>query len=589
MTPQPITPTWNLTDLYSGMDDPKIEVDFSACEALIRELQEYRGKIAALSATEMLTLIKSQEALALKTNRIGVYASLMAATNVDVPEVTRFEKKLEARMIQLSKETIFIEVEMAQLPESKWQELLRAPELKDYKKTLEDTYKEAKHTLSEPEEKILAEKSQTSSHALLHLFSITTDTLMVEWQGEKKPLEEIAPLLRDPDNQVRKQAVFAIHAALNTNSKTTPAVFNALVQDKEISDRLRGYEYPEERRFNSDDVEKDTVYALIEAVNKSSNLVERYYTLKKKILKTDTLYWWDRYAPLPKPKKEISPEDGKTMVLEAFGDFAPQVRDIATGMFDKAHIDWFPSNKKRGGAFCQFGTPESYPYVLLNYTNDVTDVMTLAHELGHAVHDVLVKDTNVFFQMHPSLALAEIASTFSEFLLFDKLLSGDLTKEDKIALLMGQIEDNFATVHRQIAMFQFEQAVHTKRRQDGELSKDQIDDLWHEIIKRPFGNSLEWTDEHKNFWMYIPHVFNWPFYVYSYAFAQLCTLAIYKTYKEKGSEMVENYLDILRRGGSMSPKDNLALAGFDVSTPDFWQSGLAMIEDYITQLEAELA
>ncbi|HEY1074147.1 MAG TPA: M3 family oligoendopeptidase [Patescibacteria group bacterium] len=589
MTQQSITPTWNLNDLYSGMDDPKIEEDFSAAEALVRELQDYRGKIATLNPSEMLTLIKSQEALALKSNRLGVYASLLSATNVEVPEVTRFEKQLDARMIQLGKETIFIEVEMAQLPEPKWQEFLNAPELNAYKKTLEDTYREAKHTLSEPEEKILAEKSQTSSQALLHLFSITTDTLMVDWNGEKKPLEEISPYLRDPDKAIRKQAVFAIHAALNTNSKTTPAVFNALIQDKEISDRLRNYDYPEERRFNSDDVEKDTVYALIEAVNKSSHLVERYYTLKKKILGEDTLHWWDRYAPLPKPKKEISPEEGKEMVLAAFEEFSPQVREIANGMFEKAHIDWFPSNKKRGGAFCQFGTPESYPYVLLNYTNDVNDVMTLAHELGHAVHDVLVKDTNVFFQMHPSLALAEIASTFSELLLFDKLLAGDLTKEDKIALLMGQIEDNFATVHRQIAMFQFEQAVHTKRRTDGELSKDQIDDLWHEIIKKPFGDSLVWTDEHKNFWMYIPHVFNWPFYVYSYAFAQLCTLAIYKTYKEKGSEMVENYLDILRRGGSMAPKDNLALAGFDVSTPDFWQNGLKMIEDYIAQLEAELA
>jgi oligoendopeptidase F len=589
MTQTDLNTQWNLQDLYAGMDDPKIEADHKAAGELVEELKAYRDKVPSLSSDELLKLIHTKEELYKKLHRIGAFAGLLESTHVGDAEVTRFSKKMDERMIELQKEIIFIEVEFTRVDEKKWHEWLSALQLKEYELTLMHYQKEAKHVLTEAEEKVLAETSQTGWQALSHLFSITTNTLCMQWDDKQITLEEALTKLRDPDATTRKKAAMAIHTALKTNDKTTPAIFNSLVQDKSIRDRLRKYEYPEQSRLEGEDVDKATVDALISAVNESSTIVERYYALKKQILKTDQLYWWDRYAPLPKPIITISTDEAKQMVLDAFHAFSPEVHKIAEGMFEKRHIDWMPSETKRGGAFCQFGAYGEYPYVLLNFTSDLNDVMTLAHELGHAVHDVLAQDNNNWMNVWAPLAEAEIASTFAEMLLFDRLIeSKDITKEDRIALLMGAIEDNFATVHRQIAMYEFERSIHVKRREEGELSKEQIDELWHEHIKKPFGDSLTWTDEHKNYWMYVSHIFNSPFYVYSYAFAQLCTLAIYQQYKEKGADFVPTYLQLLKTGGSKTPKDNLAQAGLDIDKPEFWSNGLAIISKYVDQLEAEL-
>lgn len=578
---------WNLSDYYKSLDDPNIEADFSKASQIIQELTQHRDNIALLTSSELLQLIQQWEQVNLLFDNIGSYAGLLESTNVGVADVTRFSKKIQERITNAIEPMIFIETELSHLTEKQWQTHLKAPELKDYRKFLEKIYISSKHTLSEVEEKILNQKSLTSREALNHLFSVTTNTLEVSWDDAVITLEELINKMSDADPTVREKAAKQLTKSLNTNEKTTPAILNALVQDKAISDRLRNYEYPEQARFHGDDVDKATVSAMLEAVDKKRSIIGRYYALKKQILGLEKLHWWDRYAPLPEAKTKIPLEQGKQMVIDAFTAFSPETGEIVTSMFDKQHVDWLPNKTKRGGAFCSYGSREVYPYVLLNYTNTPRDVATVAHELGHAIHDVYASQENVHLQAHASLALAEIASTFGESLLLRKLLaSNSITKQDRIALLMASIEDRFATVFRQVSMFQFEQQLHARYREEGELSKDQIDSLWHETMKRGFDDQLIYTDEHKNSWMYVGHIFHWPFYVYSYAFAQLCTLALVKQYQEEGNAFVPKYLKILKAGGSLSPKDNLARAGLDVADTAFWEKGLQTMEEMVQELEA---
>lgn len=584
--------SWNLDHLYGSIDDLQIDRDFARIDEISEKIKTYRGRMASLNPSELYEFLKIGEERSELMQQIGLYAGLLESTNVGVAEITRFDKKIEEAMVRRATDTLFASVELARLPEEKWQEFLNSPELAEYRHFLELTYKEAQHTLTEPEEKILTEKSQTSNSALNHLYSITTNTLEVEWDGKTVTLEELLSKLRDPDASVRKQAALKLNSALETNTKTTPSILNALVQDKAISQRLRGYEYPEHARYLSEDVEKETVDTLVDVVSKSSGMVTRYYTLKKKILGVDELFWWDRYAPPPQTEAKIDIAQARAMVNDATQAFSPRLAEITQKMIEDRHIDWLPSKTKRGGAFCAYGTKTIYPYVLLNYTNDLRDVTTLAHELGHAVHDVLAAENNNTYQAHAPLPLAEIASTFGESLVLEQLLNSDIPKQDKIALLMSSIEDSFATIHRQIAMFQFEQQLHRKRQEEGELSKEQLDELWHTVMKAPFEGALTYTNEHKNSWMYVSHIFASPFYVFTYAYAQLCTLALVKQYRDareagenEQEKFAAQYLKILKAGGSLSPKDNLARAGLDVTTAEFWQNGLDMVNDTITELE----
>ncbi len=589
MNTQTSSTNWQLNDLFTGMDDAAINQAFTEADRLIETLKTYRGKIISLNSEALLELITTWEQVHRIYHRIDLFASLLESTSIGVAEVTRFRKNIDEQLVEKGKEIIFIEVELAQIPEVQWQKHLTANELKGYKQFLQEQYEASKHVLSEPEEKILADKSQTSWQALTHLFDITTDTLECNWDGTSVTLEELLTKFHSADGAERKKAAEVLHASLAKNDKTTPAIYNSLVQDKSIGDRLRKYDFPEQSRFMHDAVDKPTVEAMATAVEQSFDLVTRYYELKKKILKTDTLYWYDRYAPLPETKAKIGMHEAKTMVEHAYRDFSPAMADIVQNMYDKEHIDWLPQKTKRGGAFCAFGDTNIYPYVLLNHTDSPRDVMTLAHELGHAIHDVLAGQNNVFLEIHPSLALAEIASVFGETLLFEKLVADPkINKDDKLTLLMAHIEGTFATVFRQTTMFRFEQKVHELRRKEGELSKEEIDTLWHETMQAPFEKALTYTDEHKNTWMYVSHIFEMPFYVYSYSFAQLCVLALYKQYKEQGSAFVPTYLEILKAGGSLSPKENLARAGLNISQPEFWKGGLAVIDEFIKQLEKEI-
>lgn len=576
---------WDLSGLYQSPEDPAIKADFAKADDIIAQLESYRDRIAQLSSTELLELIQQWEQLQVIFHRIGLFAGLLDTTHTGVPAITRFMKWTEEQSIARATKVIFIETELAQLTEEQWQQYLVAPELQPYHRVLQELAIQAKHTLTEPEEKILAEKQQTSRAAFLHLFSVVTDTLQIQDGDKQVGLEEVLNRFHNPNPAVRQRAAELLHAGLKTNDKVTPNIFNTLIQDKAITDRLRHYEFPEQARFQDDGVDRETVEAMAETVTKRHDIVTRYYELKKKIMGADQLYWWDRYAPLPDVEAKVERDEAIRLVTQAYSQFSSEIGTIAAEIMDKQHVDWLPSPTKRGGAFCAMSIPGDYPYVLLNYLNTPRDAMTLAHELGHGIHDVLAGKKNVFLQTHPSLALAEIASVFGETLLFEKLINSDLSKTDKQSLLMSFIEDRFATVFRQTSMFQFEQQVHHKRRTEGELSKDEIDELWHNTMKAPFEGALTYTDEHKNTWMYVSHFFNTPFYVYSYAFAQLCVLALYQQYKEQGSSFVPTYTQLLSAGGSLTPKENLAQAGLDITQTTFWEKGLVAIEEFIDQLD----
>ncbi len=579
---------WDLGHLFADPNDPKLTAAWREADGIIRRLTKRRGRLAQLTPAQFAVVIQDWETVAVIFHRLGLFASLWESTRIGDPVATRFDKAVTERLVANGQKIIFLEVELAKLPPVKWQEYQAAPALVGYRQFLRHRRREAEHTLSEPEEKILAEKSQTSWQALSHIFNLTTSTLEFTVRAQKLTLDELLTQLRDPDARVRRRAGLALHRGLETNRRTTPAVYNALILDKTVNDRLRRYDFPEQRRFEADDVEPQTVAAMVQAVTEAYPTVERYYDLKKRILKIKRLHWWDRYAPLPQPKTAIAIEEAKKLVLGAYANFSPELGAIVREMYASNHIDWLPSATKRGGAFCAAAGQNTYPYVLLNYTGDLRDVTTLAHELGHAIHDILAQKNHRFFEFSPSLALAEIASTFGESLVIEHLMASDLTALDRRGLLMAKIEDHIATVFRQIAMFQFEQAVHQRRRQNGELSSDELDDLWHDYLRAPFGQSVIFTPEHKNTWMYIPHIIDTPFYVYAYAFAQLSTLALVRQYQRRGAAFAPTYLALLAAGGSLTPQDCLKRAGLNITSRHFWADGLGVIDRYVDELAATI-
>lgn len=576
---------WDLSDLYQSIDDPAIKNDQKTAEKITRQIETHRLAVSKMSPGQFLRLIQTKEKLFVVMHRLSAYVELLASTHIGIDVVTRFEKGMDQFLIDIGQRILFIDVELAKIEPERWAIYQKDAHLKPYALTLVHSRRHAAHTLSEPEEKILAEKSQTSERALNHLFTVTTDTLTVTLNGKPVTVDEAIARLRHPEARTRKNAAVALHAALKTNNKTTHAIYNALIHDKAITDRLRRYTKSEQSRLDADDVDALSVQAMVAAVSQSTAMTD-YYRLKRRVLGVHRLYWWDRYAPLPQPKTTFSRDQAIALINESFGAFSAEFAAIVQKIVAANHIDWLPSPRKRDGAFCAYAAQGQLPYVLVNFTGTIDDVHTLAHELGHAVHAVLAGH-NTWLNVWPSLALAEIASTFGEQLLFDRLMSEPkLAKRDKISLLMHKIEGHLATVHRQVSMFEFEQMVHAQRAQGGELAKRELDELWHKIISKPFGDALEWTDEHKNFWMYIGHFFHTPFYVYSYAFAQLCTLALVQMYRESDhpAEFKKIYTSILKDGGSAAPKDILTRAGLDINRPDFWSQGLALIDTDIAEL-----
>ncbi len=581
--------TWDLSDLYQGPDDAKIAQDLDLLETRARQFAEkYRGRVETLSPAEFAAALTEYEALLRAEQFPGAYAQLLFAADTMNPAHGALVQQVQERDVAISQHLLFFTLELIQLPDARFAQLLENPIVASYRHYLEHQRAARPHRLSEAEERILLEKSTTGNVAFSRLFdeSISGATFTLQLGDERSEMSEseILSRLYSPEREVRRAAAEGLTAGLQQRSRLFTFITNTLVYDKTVDDRLTHYATPEAARHLSDEVESDTVHTMLDACTANFDTVARYYRLKREMLGLETLYHYDRYAPMLEGESSIPWETAKDTVLRAYTAFTPQLGDLVRRFFAERWIDAEARMGKRGGAFCAGIAPDWHPYVLTNYLGKKRDIMTLAHELGHGVHDLLASEQHLL-EYYPSLAAAETASVFGEMLTFHLLLEETTDPRERLALLSGKIEDIFATVFRQTSMYRFEQDVHAARRERGELPTEAINEIWQRNVQAMFGDSVVMGSGHEIWWMYIPHFIHTPFYVYAYAFGQLLVMALYALYEQEGEAFVPRYLDILRQGGSKRPAEIVASAGIDISLRSFWEGGLRTIDELVTQAE----
>ena len=480
---------------------------------------------------------------------------------------------------------IFVELEWAALEDERADALL-ADDLLDFcRHYLESARRYRPHLLSEPEEVILSEKSLTANSAWVRLFSELTSALSVELDGGTVGLEEGLSLLMSPDRDVRRSAAEAVTNALAPGLRTRAFVFNTLLVDKSIDDRLRHYSSWVASRNLGNEASDESVEALVTAVQARYDIPQRWYSLKSRLLGIDRIADYDRMASIASVEQEFGWNEARELVLDAYASFSPDLASIATRFFEESWIDAPVRPGKRPGAFCAYTVPSSHPFLLLNWTSRRRDVLTLAHEMGHGLHAYLARDQGIFHQGTP-LTLAETASVFGETVTFGRLLDATSDPEARLALLAESLEGQIATVFRQVAMNRFEDRVHNHRRDVGELSVDELNAAWVDTQTAMLGDSVELTEGYRTWWSYIPHFMGTPGYVYAYSYGQLLALSVYRAYEQQGADFVPRYLEMLAAGGSKSPEDLGAIVGLDLADPAFWDGGLAIVADQLAAAEA---
>jgi oligoendopeptidase F len=584
MTTGAETIRWDLSDLYSGPDDPELTGDLdSALDDAKSFGERLHGRIGDLGPAEVATAIDDLQDINERMDRVGTYAYLRFATDTADPSRGALLQTVEERSTAIATELLFFELEWASVPDDRAAELLHDPALARWRHFLEAARRFRPHLLTEPEEKVVAEKSVTGRSAWSRLFTQVTDAISVELDGHTIPLEEALSRLHHPDRETRHAAGRAVAAALEPGLPVRTYIFNTILADHSIDDRLRSFDGWISSRNLSNEIEESTYEALVTSVTSRYDLPARWYRLKARLLGVDDLTEHDRYAPLLPDEREIDWAEARQTVLDAYHSFSPEMADIATGFFDR-YIDAPIAAGKQGGAFSHPAVPSAHPYVLLNFTARRRDVMTLAHELGHGVHQVLAGRQGLFNAATP-LTLAETASIFGETVTFARLLEDEQEPRSRLALLASRVEDISASVFRQTAMNRFEDAVHNLRRTEGELSTERIGEAWLETQRELFGDSVRITDAYATWWSYIPHFIHTPGYVYAYAFGNLLALAIYARYEAEGADFVPSYLELLAAGGSDRPEALAALVGVDLTDPGFWNAGLAVIGDLVDEAE----
>ncbi|MEE2677617.1 MAG: M3 family oligoendopeptidase [Myxococcota bacterium] len=581
---------WDLSDLYAGPDDPKIDGDLDAArEDANRFAEAYRGRVGQLSPETLAEALDDLESIHARATRAAVFSQLLFAADTGVQRHGALLQHVQERCTELRTTLLFFELEWVALEASAADRFLEAPALEKRRHFLTSLRRYRPHVLSEAEERVLEEKANTGGRAFGRLF----DELVADMRfrvespdGSSRELgeEEVLALLYHAQRDERRAAADALTEGLRANARPLTFVFNTLVQDKAVEDRLRDYAHPISSRNLANEIEHESVDALLGACVARYPLVARYYRLKARLLGLDRLEDYDRYAPVGVDTGSVGFDEARRVVLSAYGDFAPELEGIVQQFFDRRWIDAELRSGKRGGAFCASTLPEAHPYVLLNYTGNLRDVMTVAHELGHGVHQYLARDRGLFEQDTP-LTTAETASVFGEMLVFRRLLREESDPKVRLALLCGKIEDAFATVFRQVAMTRFEQSLHEARRSEGELAIERINTLWMDANQPMFGDSVHLRDDYGWWWLYIPHFVHSPFYCYAYAFGELLVLALLRRYDEEGDAFVPRYLDLLRAGGSDTPDALLARVGLDITDPGFWDGGLGLLEDLVAEAE----
>ena len=581
---------WDLDPLLDGAGEGAAGV-----EALLDEAQRradafaaaHAGKVAELDGPGLVAAMRELAGLQELIGRAGSFAMLGFSTATGDPQRGALLQKVQERGTRIETTLLFFDLEWAGLDDGTAERLLAADGLDFCRHHLRTARRYRPHLLSEPEERILAEKSLTSSNAWTRLFEEQTAAIEVELPDAEAPvaLEVALSRLFSPDRDERRTAAEAVTAALEPGLRVRGFVLNTLLAEKMVEDRLRAYPHWLAARNLANEASDESVDALIQAVRGRYELPRRWYRLKAKLLGVDRLADYDRMAAVTDEDETIAWAEAKGMVLDSFGDFSPELAGSARAFFDERRIDAPVRPGKRGGAFCSYTVPSAAPYVMLNYTARRRDVLTLAHELGHGVHASLARDQGVFHFATP-LTLAETASVFGETLVFGRLLEAAPTPESRLALLAESIEGSIATVFRQIAMNRFEHLAHTTRREQGELSLDRIGDLWAQSQEELLGDAVEVTEGYRSWWSYVPHFISTPGYVYAYAYGQLLALAVFGRYEEEGPEFAPDYLRLLSAGGSLPPEELGAIVGIDLADPGFWDRGLDLVERQLEAAEA---
>ena len=582
---------WNLGDLYKGISDARVEKDFKKISARADKFEKkYRGKIKSpsLTAGELAEAVGELERLSEGIGKILSFAYLLFAADTRDPKTGAFRSSMQQKATELQKKLIFFYVEWVSVPKKRAKKLMNHPELSGYRHFLEQERQYKDHTLSEAEEKILQEKSNTGQKAFSRLFDEVVNNIefRVRLSGKTEKLNQsrTLSLLYDPDRKKRKAAWGGLTRGLTGNSHVLTYIFNTLVNDHSINDRLRSYEDPMSARHLSNEISHGAVNTLLESCERNFEFVRRYYTLKRELLGYRRFYDYDRYAPLGSEREQVSWEKAKEIVLSSFGEFSSEMEKTASLFFEKNWIDAELRDGKRGGAFSHGTVPGAHPYVFMNYTGKPRDVMVLAHELGHGVHQYLSRRQG-YFRAHTPLTTAETASVFAEMLVFHRLKEEETEKEGRLVLVAEKLEDIMATVFRQAVLTRFEQSLHRERREKGELATARVNELWIEANRDMFGDSVSLTENYAYWWLYIPHFIHSPFYCYAYSFGELLTLALYGMFLERGRSFVPDYMGLLRSGGSASPSELLLGVGVDINDPDFWQAGLDVIGAMVDEVE----
>jgi len=587
-----VLPEWNLADLYDSPDAPELKADLDAADRRATAMQEtYAGKLATLAdegrgGAALFKAVREFEELNDVMGRVISYASLLYAADTSDPARQKFFGDIQEKITAISSKLLFFPLELNRLDDKVLEQAMSNSELGHYRPWLEDLRIEKPYQLEDKLEQLFHEKSVTGRGAWNRLFNETMTSLRFEVDGEKLSLEPTLNLLLDADAAKRRKAAEALSRVFNQNVRLFTLVTNTLAKDKEISDRWRGFTDVADSRHLANRVEREVVDALVSAVRDAyPRLSHRYYALKARWLGMERLAYWDRNAPLPEePKQGIGWDDAKSTVLKAYGDFSPRMADIAGDFFAKRWIDAPVREGKSPGAFSHPTVPSAHPYILLNYQGKPRDVMTLAHELGHGVHQVLANRQGPLMAPTP-LTLAETASVFGEMLTFRALLDQAPSKRERKALLASKVEDMINTVVRQIAFYSFERKVHTERR-EGELTAERLGQIWLEVQSESLGPAIDLKTGYENFWVYIPHFIHSPFYVYAYAFGDCLVNSLYAVYEKADQGFAERYLDMLAAGGTKHHKELLKPFGLDASDPQFWSMGLKVIETLIGELEA---
>ena len=575
---------WRLDDLHDSPTDVKESLE-EADDAAEAFAEQYQGRISELSPVALATALEELEAIQDRLGRAYAYAHLHWSTDTNDGERGALLQSVREAYNRTNQKLLFVEVEWADVEEAHACEILEHEAVADYRHYLETEYLQKEHVLSEPEEKVLSEESITGTQAWTRYFDETLGATRYELEGEELTQEEILSKLYEPDRALRRNAALSFTEGLTENQRTLTFVFNTLLADKASTDRLRDYDHWLESRNLSNEVDDETVQALIESVTGRYDLVARFYELKRRLLDLDELYDYDRYAPVGEADTTYEWGEARSMVLDAYGDFHPDMQDVARRFFEENWIDAAMAEGKRSGAFSHGTVPSAHPYVLLNYTGKPRDVQTLAHELGHGVHQFLSREQTIFHHGTP-LTTAEMASVFGEMLVFQRLMRQEDDPQNRLAMLVSKIDDTLATVFRQVAMNRFEDRIHTERREDGELQPERFAEHWMETQEAMFEGSVTLGDHYRHWWSYIPHFLHTPGYVYAYAFGELLVLALYARYQEAGDAFAEQYVDLLRAGGSDWPHELVGQLGVDLEDEEFWEKGLAQIEDLIAEAEA---